>query len=95
MSFNKSYVDKDRVLNRLRSNNDITKLVNADAVVMDVWCNNFFKNYSFVDGNMLSNYLENLIKSPSEYDLLKANEILGSNYDLSDCIDVIIKKYDI
>ena len=95
MSFNKSYVDKDRVLNRLRSNNDITKLVNADAVVMDVWCNNFFKNYSFVDGNMLSNYLENLIKSPSESDLLKANEILGSNYDLSDCIDVIIKKYDI
>ena len=43
MGFNKRYLDKDLILSNLSK---IDKLLNADALIMDMWSSNFIKDLS-------------------------------------------------
>jgi hypothetical protein len=45
MSFNKRYVSKDSVITQLKMGSSLSKLLNTDALIMDDWSSNFFKNY--------------------------------------------------
>ena len=47
MSFNKRYLDKDRIMDTINSNGSISKLVNADSLICDYWSSRFIDNYDF------------------------------------------------
>jgi hypothetical protein len=45
MSFNKRYISKESVMTQLKSGSSLSKLLNADALIMDNWSSKFFKDY--------------------------------------------------
>ncbi len=47
MSFNKRYVTKEIILYTIKNGESLSRLVNADALIMDSWSSNFFDTYSF------------------------------------------------
>jgi len=45
MGFNKRYISKDTVMLELSNGGNLSKLLNADALIMDDWSSKFFKEY--------------------------------------------------
>jgi len=47
MSFNKRYVRKEMILNKIDDVSYIFRLFNSDILIMDDWSNNFLKNFNY------------------------------------------------
>jgi hypothetical protein len=47
MGFNKRFVKKEMIINNINNLNYISNLVNADALLIDDWSDNFYKNFDF------------------------------------------------
>jgi hypothetical protein len=47
MGFNKRYIKKELILNNLNNLDYISNLVNADALMIDDWSDEFYKNFNF------------------------------------------------
>lgn len=47
MGFNKRYIHKEMILDNPDNVSYIAGLVNADALIIDDWSDNFFKNFNF------------------------------------------------
>jgi hypothetical protein len=45
MGFNKRYISKDTVMYELSNGGDVSRLLKADALIMDDWSSKFFKEY--------------------------------------------------
>lgn len=45
MGFNKRYISKESVIIQLSNGNSLSKLLKADALIMDDWSSKFFKEY--------------------------------------------------
>lgn len=59
MSFNKRYISKESVMTQLKSGGSLSKLLNADALIMDTWSTKFFKNY--INSNTYNSIRKKLI----------------------------------
>jgi len=47
MGFNKRYIRKEMILENVTNIPYVSRLVKADALIMDTWSDNFFKNFDF------------------------------------------------
>lgn len=47
MSFNKRYVRKEMILNKIDDVSYIFRLFKSDILIMDDWSNNFLKNFNY------------------------------------------------
>jgi hypothetical protein len=47
MGFNKRYIKKELILNNLNNLDYISNLINADALIIDDWSDDFYKNFNF------------------------------------------------
>ena len=47
MGFNKRFIRKNMILDNVNNISYISKLVNADALIIDDWSDKFFKNFNF------------------------------------------------
>jgi hypothetical protein len=76
MGFNKRYITKDKIMANLNNLNYISKLVNADALIMDDWSKKFFDNFNF-DYDVYQKTRDGLIfdiKDSSSIDFIKNNK---------------------
>jgi hypothetical protein len=76
MGFNKRYITKDKIMANLNNLNYISKLVNADALIMDDWSKKFFDNFNF-DYDVYQKTRDSLIfdiKDSSSIDFIKNNK---------------------
>lgn len=67
MGFNKRYLDKETIMDTIKSNGSIIKLTNVDALITDYWSGKFLDNYNFKNYQKLRDKLNDDVKFSSSH----------------------------
>lgn len=67
MGFNKRYLDKEKIMETIKSKGSIQKLTNVDALICDYWSGRFMEHYDFKNYQKLRDKLCNDTKFSSNH----------------------------
>ena len=79
MSFNKRYAKREIILSNLNSIDYISNITKADALIIDNWSDNFYKNFDFKYKKY--NEIRNLIISENKFDSSHREMLAGENFN--------------
>jgi len=78
MGFNKRYIRKEMILENVDNIPYVSRLVKADALIMDTWSDKFFKNFDFKWEKY--NEIREGVKEDTIYDSHHSNVLNHKNY---------------
>lgn len=79
MGFHKRYIRKEMILENVSNIPYVSRLVKADALIMDTWSDNFFKNFDFKWKTY--NEMREKLNDDTKFDSHSMNKVKHENFN--------------